>query len=311
SFASLSELLAPVVEEAAPSLVAPRRRALEIALLLAEPGEYAPDAHAIGLALLDVLAALAENGPVLVAVDDAQWIDPASAGALQLGLRRLRDEPVGILATVRTTPEGSDEFTLDRSLPEDRLERLSLRPLSAGALHHLLRERLALELTRPELAYIRKVTAGNPFFALEVGRELVRTGTRPTAAPALPLPDSLRKLLGGRLARLPAETVDVLLMVAALARPTVALVAAAHGDRERVLAALEAGVREGVVELDDSRLRFEHPLVASICYEHAPIWKRRAVHLALAAALADVEERARHLALAAHGPDEAVAAELD
>ena len=129
-----------------------------------------------------MLAALAENGPVLVAVDDAQWIDPASAGALQLGLRRLRDEPVGILATVRTAPEGSDEFTLDRSLPEDRLERLSLGPLSAGALHNLLRERLALELTRPELAYIRKVTAGNPFFALEVGRELVRTGTRPTAA---------------------------------------------------------------------------------------------------------------------------------
>ena len=66
-----------------------------------------------------------------------------------------------------------------------------------------------------------------------------------------------------------------------------------------------------MVELDDSRLRFAHPLLASICYEQAPLWKRRAVHRALAGAVTDVEERARHLALAAEGPDAAVAAELD
>ena len=89
------------------------------------------------------------------------------------------------------------------------------------------------------------------------------------------------------------------------------MVAAAHGDRERVLEALEAAVREGVVELDDSQIRFAHPLLASICYEQAPVWKRRAVHRALAGAVTDVEERARHLALAAEGPDAAVAAELD
>ena len=125
------------------------------------------------------------------------------------------------------------------------------------------------------------------------------------------MPESLHELLGGRLARLPAETVDVVLHAAALARPTVELVAAAHGDRERVLEALDAAVREGVVELDDSRMRFAHPLLASICYEQAPLWKRRAVHRALAGAVTEVEERARHLALAADGPDAAVASELD
>ena len=155
------------------------------------------------------------------------------------------------------------------------------------------------------------MSAGNPFFALELGRELVRTETRPTPGRALRVPQSLHELHGGRLARLPAQTVDVLLQAAALARPTVELVAAAHGDRKRVVVALEEATREGVVELDESRIRFVHPLLASICYEQAPISKRRVVHRALAGAVSDVEERARHLALAAEGPDAAVAAELD
>ena len=202
----------------------------------------------------------------------------------------------------RRTPDVVTPFELDRSFPDDRLTRISLGPLSLGAVHNLLEERLGLDLTRPELARVQEATAGNPFFALELGRELVRTNTRPTPGQALRVPESLQELLGGRLARLPGETLDVLLEVAALARPTVELVAAVQGDRERVLEALEAAVREGVVELDDSRLRFAHPLLASICYERAPLWKRRAVHRALAEAVSDVEERARHLALAAEAP---------
>ena len=125
------------------------------------------------------------------------------------------------------------------------------------------------------------------------------------------LPESLRELLGGRLARLPGETLDVLLEAAALARPTVELVAAVQGDRDRVLEALETAVREGAVELDDSRIQFAHPLLASICYERAPVWKRRAVHRALAGVVSDVEEQARHLALAADGPDAVAASYLE
>jgi ATP/maltotriose-dependent transcriptional regulator MalT len=180
-----------------------------------------------------------------------------------------------------------------------------------AAIHSLLKERLGLELTRPELGRLGDMTAGNPFFALELGRELVRTNARPAPGRALPVPEGLRELVGERLARLPAETVDVLLQVAALARPTVDLVADAHGDRESVLRALQGAEREGVVRLDDSRIRFSHPLLASICYEQSPVWKRRAVHRVLAGSIGDVEERARHMALAADGPDAAVAAELD
>ena len=106
AFAGLSELLAGVVGEVALELVPPRRRALEVALQLAEPGDTAPDAHVIGLALLDALQALADpGGPVLVAVDDAQWLDPASASVMQIAFRRLREERIGLLATVRLGPE--------------------------------------------------------------------------------------------------------------------------------------------------------------------------------------------------------------
>jgi DNA-binding CsgD family transcriptional regulator len=311
SFAGLSELLAPVFDEVCAFLAPPRRRALEVALLLVEPGETSLDPHAIGLAVLDALGALAERGPVLVALDDIQWLDPSSAGAIQIALRRVREDPIGLLATLRTGPEAVRSFELGRSYPEERLVRLTIGPLSIGAVHDLLEERLGLDLTRPELARLQEATAGNPFFALEVGREFVRTGTRPAPGKPLRVPDTLHELLGGRLARLPGETLDVLLLVAALARPTVELVAATYGERERVLVALETAAGEAVVELDDSQVRFAHPLLASICYERGPVWKRRAVHGALAGAVSDVEERARHLALAAPGPDASVAAELE
>ncbi len=265
-----------------------------------------------GSPLLDVLRALADRGQVLVALDDIQWLDPASAGALQIALRRLRDEPLGLLATLRLGPElAGSPVELERSFPDGQLGRLTVGPLSLAALHRLLEERLGLELTRPELARVQEATAGNPFFALELGRELVRTNTRPAPGQPLRVPESLRELLGGRLARLPGETLDVLLLVAALARPTVELVAATYGERERVLEALETAAQEAVVELDDANVRFAHPLLGSICYERAPLWKRRAVHRALAGAVSEVEERARHLALAADGPDPVAAAYLE
>ena len=106
-----------MLEEVGPSLAPPRRRALEIALMLAEPGEMAPDPHAIGLAVLDILRVLAEQGSVLVALDDVQWLDPASAGVLQIALRRLRDEPIGLLAThaAKARSSGSPSSSSARS----------------------------------------------------------------------------------------------------------------------------------------------------------------------------------------------------
>ena len=308
SFAGLSDLLSEVLDEVADGLIPVRRRALEVALLLAEPGEEPPDARAIGIAVLDVLRLSAETRPVVVAVDDLQWLDAASVGALQLALRRLRYERVGFLATVLEAPAVRLPFGLEGSVPG--AVQLSLGPLEAGALHQLLKDRLELELSRPELARIRDATAGNPFFVLELGRELARDGSRPGSR-SLRIPDGLRTLLGRRLDLLPSETRETLLVVAAAGSPTAGVVAEAHGNGEQALEALELAAREGVVVLDGSRVRFAHPLLSSLTYAAAPVWRRRAVHRALAQVVADIEERSRHLALATDGPDAAVASALD
>jgi predicted ATPase len=272
-----------------PALAVPRRRALEVALLLEEPTGRGPDPRAIGLALLDGVQMLAAAGPVVVAVDDLQWLDLASAGVLQFALRRLGDERVGFLATSRTGSGEEARVDVGRSFPEARLGRLSVGPLSLGALFHLLRDCLGLELARPQLVQLREVTGGNPFFALEVGRELAMA--RPAPGRQLPVPSTLRQLLGKRLGRLPADTREVLLSAAALARPTVAVLAAAHGPGVRVTDALEHAEHTGVIVLEDARVRFAHPLLASVCYEEALPWGRRAAHARLAAAVAECRAR--------------------
>jgi DNA-binding CsgD family transcriptional regulator len=305
AFGGLSDLLGAVFPQLAAELAPPRRHALAVALLLAESDSEPFDERAVSLALLDSLRLLADDGAVLIAVDDLQWLDASSARVLQMSLRRLRGERVGLLATLREG-ETRAPVGLEGVFAAERLVRLRLDPLSLGALHHLLRDRLGLELARPELVRLREVTAGNPLYALELGRELLRTGRRPAAGGMLPVPESLSALLGARLARLP-EAGDALLLAAALARPTADVIVAAHDEREPALQALEAALREGVIEMEGSRVRFAHPLLASVCYQEAPIWRRRAAHRALAAVVGEAEERARHLALATEAPDAAVA----
>lgn len=141
-----------VFDEVVPSLPPLRRRALEVALLLAEPGAQPPDAHAIGLALLDVLRVLGERAPLVVALDDPQWLDPSSAAVLQIALRRLREEPVGVLASARDAPEAG--LDLARAFPGERLTRLIPSPLGPSELRALLKAQLSLELSRSELARV-------------------------------------------------------------------------------------------------------------------------------------------------------------
>lgn len=303
AFAALADLLADRGEAALEQLAAPRRRALEVALLLEEPDTEAPDSRALGAGLLDILRRLAASRPVLVAVDDLQWLDASSADVLGFAFRRLRDERVGFLAAVRGRASTDMPFELRA------LERLSLEPLTLAALHHLLRERVELELTRSELSRIHAATGGNPYFALELGRELVRLQVRLAPAEPLQVPASLQELLVRRLARLEGRTRGVLLSAAALARPTVEVLTAAHGELAED--ALEQAVSAAVIELDQSRVRFAHPLLAAVCYQSAPLRARRAAHRALAEVVPGLEERARHLALAAARPDARVAAALD
>src|SRR5215207_1788257 len=142
SFAGISELIDDVVDEVLPVLGDLRRRALEAALLLESTGERAaPEPRAVGLAVLDSLRALSAEVPVVVAVDDFQWLDTASARTLSFALRRLGGEPIGALVTARS---GARE--LERGLASAAAERLAVGPLGAGPLFGILKEHLGLEL---------------------------------------------------------------------------------------------------------------------------------------------------------------------
>ena len=162
-------------------------------------------------------------------------------------------------------------------------------------------------MARPTLLRVHETSGGNPFFALELARALEGRELRP--GEPLPVPATLGALTASRLEGLDAATREVLLFVAALARPTVEVVTEAAGGRAGP--ALETAIGAGVIEVDDSRLRFTHPLLASAHYGSAPPHERARVHRRLAEVVTDVEERGRHLGAAATAPDEEVAAALE
>ena len=308
SFAALADLLEPALADTLTELPAPQRRALEVALLLEDSEGQPPDHRAVSVAFLGTLRALERDAPLVVAVDDVQWLDRPSALVLEFALRRLRGERILFLLAQRTEGDGrGPPLGLDRALPEERLRRLTLGPLSLGALHRLLRERLGLVLPRPRLRRLHELSGGNPFFALELARAVERGSIGLEAGE--PLPATLDALVHERLEGLPADTRAALLPASALSQPTLELVTGALGrDAAPALApALEAQV----VELADDRIRFAHPLLASGVYGAAPIDVRRALHGRLAELVSDAEERARHLALAVDGPDADVAAALE
>ncbi|QKV97902.1 helix-turn-helix transcriptional regulator [Streptomyces sp. NA02950] len=198
------------------------------------------------------------------------------------------------------TPEG-----YLRLLPPPALV-LPVPPLTYPQTAVLLSARRRVGLPGPVLRDIHRTSAGNPFYALELGRALAESGTPPRPGEPLPVPTNLRALVLDRL-RAPAPgTRETLLLASAAARPTLALLhAAGRTDAEAELTEAAAlGIVDGEAE---PVVRFTHPLVSAALYAAAAPRERRAAHAALAAAATDLIERARHLALATPGRDERVA----
>ncbi|HST25029.1 MAG TPA: AAA family ATPase [Gaiellaceae bacterium] len=309
AFASLADLLDPAVDEALPDLAEPQRLALEVALLRAAPRGAPPDGRSVGTATRALLRRCAEATPIVVAIDDLQWLDRASASALGFALHRLLESPIAIVAAVRLeTDAAADPLGLERSLAE-RLTRCRLSPLSLSGLYHVIADELGQVFPRPMLERIAEASDGNPLFALEIARAFVETEDLPGPGEPLPVPESLAALLEGRVRRLRRETRSALLAVAALGRPNVDMVGRALG-REGAEALLPAE-RAGIVAVRDGVVRFSHPLLASTAYSTASESERRRVHRVLADILVDEEQRTRHLALATTEPDEEVAGALE
>ena len=309
SFSGIGDLLDPVLDAALARLPAAQHRALTRALVLGDDEGPPPDPHAIGLALLNSLRALADEDSVVVAVDDVQWLDPASVGGLAYAARRLRNEPVGLLLSRRSGLESVLVSELRRALPADRVTDVDVGPLDAGSLHHVVQSRLGVSLSRPLLSEVRDASGGNPFYALEVVRMLVRTGFSVDTGQPLPVPESLHDLVHGRLLALPRQSRDFLLAAAAHAHPTVAVAeAASEIDRD---VGLRPALDARIVELDGDRIRFAHPLLAAGAYETTETARRAKVHARLAELLDDPEARAWQLAASVGAPDEVVADALE
>jgi DNA-binding CsgD family transcriptional regulator len=301
AFAGLHQLCAPLLDRLE-HLPGPQRDALEIAFGLRAGA--APDRFMVGLAVLTLLAEVAEDRPLLCVVDDAQWLDRASAQVLAFAARRLVAEPVGLVFAVREPGEqfgGLADLEV-RGLP-DQHARALLGSVVRFRLDDRVRDRILAE------------TAGNPLALLELPR-----GLGPTQLAggfglpgAQPVPTRIEEGFRRRIEALPAETRSLLLVAAAEPAGDSLLVWRAAGRLGIPAAAAEAAQADGLLEAG-SRVRFRHPLVRSAAYSSASLPQRRAAHLALAEVTdrgRDPDRRAWHLAAAAPGPDEQVAAELE
>ncbi len=304
AFAGLSDLVLPI-RDALSTLPDPQRRALEIALLLRDSDGLPPEQRAIGAATSGILRAAAEEGPILLACDDAQWLDAASHEALRFALRRLRAS-VALLLVRRRGPEAQSS-PLEAAVDEDNVVRVEVGPLTLGALSRLLRSHSSATLARPLLSRIHQTSEGNAFHALEIVSLLERRGDPVPPGEPLPIPATAQALVGERIASLPAESVEALELAALLAEPSTLLVERAGADP----GALRAAQAAGVVEFAGDRISFTHPLLRAATAARMSPPHRRDAHCRLADIVPTEEERARQLAAGTVQPDDRIAQVLE
>ncbi|MCT7661833.1 ATP-binding protein [Mycobacterium deserti] len=307
AYSSLAGLLEAVDEAVLADLPPPQR--LAVGRVLSRVGVDGPvtDQRAAAAGFVSVVERLAEASPVFVGIDDLQWLDSPSALVVSSAARRLTG-PVAFLATVRTGPNNHHfEPGLELRRP-DALNRIRVGPLSVGALHAVLTERVGRSFSRPKMTRIFDVSGGNPFYAIEIARSMDEQGADGEAS----LPTSLAALVRARIGALSVSAREVLLAAACLADPTVEAIAQANNaDAERILAVLEDAENKGIVEIRGHRVRFSHPLLTRGVYSDTTAARRRAMHRRLAAVAEEPELKARHLALAAATGDQHTLSALD
>lgn len=290
AFSGLTDLLSDLPVEEYDALPAPQRAALRSALLLEESAEeVSPLAVAAGIRTL--LRARAASRPVLLVVDDAQWLDDATTTVLAAALRRLQDVPVSVVAAARPAGRRPMDWIAD---PPDQV---ALTPLSAPALFQVIRSHLDISPGRGELLEIERASGGNPLYALEFARHK-RTQ------------DGFDELVGDRLRSLPRATRLALLATALAPDARVQLIADARERTcDQLLEDLDPAARAGLLTVTE-QIEFAHPLFAHAVTETAAAVDVRETHRRLAALEATGEARARHLAQASTGPDAALADQL-
>jgi DNA-binding CsgD family transcriptional regulator len=302
-FAGLHQLLRPLLDDTR-ALPRPQARALRCALGL-ESGA-ASEPFLVSVAVLSVLGAASQRRPVTCLIDDAQWIDDATLGALVFAARRLNGEPVALLFATRE---------LDARLDPVATPRLNLLGLDAQSAHAIL-DRTVAGLSPEVVDRLVQATAGNPLALLELPAGLShaqRSGTEPIVGP-LPISSHLERAYLDRVRELPKDTQDVLLVAAADESGAITSVLDAAARLGIGAHALDDAEAAGLIRVRGMRVELRHPLVRSAVYQGAPLSRRRAAHAALADVLvgdARADRRAWHRAAASVSPDAAVVRELE
>jgi DNA-binding CsgD family transcriptional regulator len=289
-YAALGDLLAEAQDEGLADLAPPQRDAIRVAL-----GRMSGtlNEHALARGVLELLRSWTAAQPLLLIVDDVQWLDRPTASALAFALRRVAPARLRVLVAVRSANGTSiEELPLGLGAWED-VRRLGVPGLSVTALGGLLRDRVGVQLPRPQVEALHAASGGNPLFALELARRGDGVGERAT----------LSGVLAARLRALDPQAHAAVSVAAVALRPTSSLLLAAGVDRVELKAAIDAGVLEPAGE----RLVFSHPLLASVAYELLLPDDRREVHARLVAVSSDPVERGHHIARSTVGIDRTAA----
>ena len=304
AFAGLHQMVGPLLEQAR-ELPGPQRDAL-LATFGMNEGRTS-DIFVVALAALELLNREAQHGPVVVVVDDAQWLDRQTADVLGLVGRRLSSTPAGLLLAVR---DGYETALLHCGLPELRIEAMGEQ--SSSVLLDSIAPGLGSELRGRVLA----AAAGNPLALIELPKAVGSGAPVACGVPErLPMTARLEHAMTERFCDLPAATRTVLLVASADTQASLNEILTAAGQLgEGVPVSLDdlaPAVASCLVDHDHRRIRFRPPIVAAAIYQAASLGQRHQVHAALATAMTDRPRRAWHRAASTTSPDEAVAAELE
>ena len=261
----------------------------------------ADDPLARGRAVLEALWRLAERRPTVVAIDDTQWLDSASARALGYAFRHLEDERVGLLTTARPGGGPDEQREPTASLPAARVDVVELGPFGLRALRRMLEGTVA-SISRPALQRIHEASGGNPLFALELARGLASWDRLPGLTGAVQPPESLPAAIAERVDRAPPVLTPLLETASALGRASTAELQEALPDVGLEGQLATAGEYELLV-VEDGVVRFAHPLISSVVYARLGPLERQRLHGQLAGRTRDQDVRARHLALSTDEAD--------
>jgi DNA-binding CsgD family transcriptional regulator/tetratricopeptide (TPR) repeat protein len=305
TYAAVADVLGDVEPALFVDLPEVQRLAVDRVLLRAESDGPSTDQGAVAAAVVSVLDRLSADAPVLLALDDVQWLDPSSHAVISFAARRISGR-VGILLTERTEHEGAGAASWLHLPGATEVGQIHVGPLSLGRLHALISARLGRTFPRPTMVRIAEISGGNPFYALELARAIEAGGSQSV------LPATLAELMRRRIGRLEPEAQVLLLATACEAAPTIELLARVTRSSVDGLSELLRDARDrGVLSIDGDDVRFAHPLLARSVYTDAKPGERRAMHRSLAEAVTLPESRARHMALAASSADPTTLEALD